>query len=231
MAFAAVNVASSSGVMPPSGPTTSTMSPPAGRSTVDRPAVASSCSTNAAAAASIRCATRAVDSSGSPATSGSHGRRACLAASRAVATHFSRARSPRASRQRATDRVAAQGTISSTPTSVIACTASSPRSPLAIPCTTTSRGSLGGACPRPVTVTSRAPRRTAVTVASAVPPRPSPSTSVLPHAEPLHVGGVVPLRPVERVRASAGGQRGDQKQRAGHAHHASEVDPPGGGRR
>ena len=176
---------------------------------------ASSCRTNAAAAPAIRRATVAVDSSGAPATTGSHGRRACLAASRAVAAHFSRARTPRSPRHWATERDAAQGTISSTPTSVIACTASSPRSPLAMPCTTTMRGTGASAYPREVMVTVEAAPADGGDHGGG---RAAPAVGeqqLLADPQPLHGRGVVPLRAVQGERV-AGGQRVDQEQRRGH---------------
>ena len=73
-------------------------------------------------------------------TVGSHERRDCLAASRAVACHFACDFAARSPFQTATERAAAHGTIRSTPTSVSTSTASSPRSPLGSACTTVKAG-------------------------------------------------------------------------------------------
>src|SRR6266540_7079531 len=97
-----------------------------------------------------------------------------LAASRAAERHRRSDFSPRSSFQRATDRAAAQGTTVSTPTSVIAWTASSPRSPLAMAWTTVSLTSGSGSPQRCSTATSRAPLATRVTSQRAMPPIPSP---------------------------------------------------------
>ena len=74
-------------------------------------------------------------------TVGSHERRDCLAASRAVACHFACDFAARSPFQTATEREAAHGTIRSTPTSVSTSTASSPRSPLGSAWTTVIAGS------------------------------------------------------------------------------------------
>ena len=63
-----------------------------------------------------------------------------MAASRAVARHLSRAFSPRSPLHWVMDRPADQGTITSTPISVIVSTAVSPRSPLGSAWTTMIRG-------------------------------------------------------------------------------------------
>ena len=160
-------------------------------------------------------------------TSGIQARRACLAASRAVSHQRCRARSPRSSRHWATDRDAAHGTITSTPTSVIACTASSPRSPLAIP------------APRPAAGTGGVARTGATLIVgleaaladggdhgrSPAPPRPSPSSRASPDAQPLHVGGVVALRPVAARHAVAVRQRVDQEHGALRPAHRAPTEP------
>ena len=96
-------------------------------STRDSGSAAASCRTSARSAARTSSTTSAVRASG--ATSGCQARRACLAASRAVACHFAWARAARSPFQTATLRVAAQGTTVATPTSVSTSTARSPRSP------------------------------------------------------------------------------------------------------
>ena len=100
--------------------------------------VASSWRTTASGALAIRAATSAVDASG--VTSGNHARRACFAASRAVACHLASDFAARSPRQTATDRAAAHGTIRATPISVSTSTASSPRSPFGRAWTTTTSG-------------------------------------------------------------------------------------------
>ena len=140
-------------LIPPSGPTTSTISPPGGagrpRSTASsRPRAARrDSSPRPAARRPGRCSPVRL-------TTGHQARRACFAASRAVERQRSSARSPRAPSQRTTHRAADQGTISSTPTSVSISTASSPRSPLASAWTTTIRGVGAGTVVRSRTVSS-----------------------------------------------------------------------------
>src|SRR6478735_2022595 len=137
---AATNAATSSSDSPPSGPTTTTMRP-AGTSTAARDAVAASCSTTARSASAAKAATSAVEASS--ATLGNHERRACLAASRAVARHLASDFAARSPFQTATLRDAAHGTTRATPISVSTSTASSPRSPLGSACTTTTSGAGG----------------------------------------------------------------------------------------
>jgi hypothetical protein len=106
----------SSGVHPPSGPMSTT-----GRSSVGGAPAAS------ASAAPGRAATESKPAIG--ATSGSHVRRHCMAAWRAMVRHRSTRRSARPGSHRATDRPATNGTIRSTPSSVSFCTTNSGRSP------------------------------------------------------------------------------------------------------
>ena len=77
-------------------------------------------------------------------TSGTHARRDCLAASRAVDRHRASERAPRSPVQTATQRAAVQGTMRSTPTSVRPSTAASPRSPFGMAWTTVIAGSGRG---------------------------------------------------------------------------------------
>ena len=72
-----LSAASSSGLMPPSGPTTTTIRPASGRPARRAAAVASSWSTSARSASATRAASSAVEASG--VTVGSHERRDCLA--------------------------------------------------------------------------------------------------------------------------------------------------------
>ncbi|CDP47656.1 Protein of unknown function [Propionibacterium freudenreichii] len=118
---------SSSGLMPPSGPITKTHSPADGTLSPDSGVVASSCSTRARSARARRSTTPGV-----PAveTCGIRKRRDCLVAARADERHLARPFSALAS-QRTMLREACQAMISSTPSSVMASTAISERSPLA----------------------------------------------------------------------------------------------------
>ncbi len=109
--------------------------------------------------------TSAVDASG--VTSGNHARRACLAASRAVARHLASDFAARSPRQTATDRAAAHGTIRATPISVSSSTASSPRSPLGSAWTTTISGAGRGTDETERTTTSSRALPVAVTSHSA----------------------------------------------------------------
>ena len=171
IAPASRRAARSAGLMPPSGPTISITSPSAGRVSPCSLSAASASRTIAQAAAEARFATAAVLAG--PAMSGSQARRDCLAASRAVARHLPRARSPRSPCQRVTERSADHGSTASTPTSVISSTASSPRSPFGSAWATTRRGCGGGTArvTRISIVTESLP--TAVTTPSASVPAPS----------------------------------------------------------
>jgi len=110
------------------------------------------------------------------------------------------------SRHTATERAAAQGTISSTPASVIAWTASSPRSPLAMPCATTSRGSSGPRYRRSTMDNSSRPRPAASTTARAVPPAPSPSSSSSPTRSLATSAAWCPSGPSNVYRVPAGNE-------------------------
>ena len=78
---------------------------------------------------------------------GEASRRDCLPASRAVDRHLPAPSRPRSPFHRVMQRAACQGTIASTPVSVIVSTATSPRSPLGSAWTTVMRGR--GSAPRP----------------------------------------------------------------------------------
>ena len=175
---AASNAASSSSAIPPSGPTTTTIEPVAGTDRSANASTASSWSTTARSAAASSATTSAVVASG--ATVGNHERRACLAASRAVADHFACDLVARSPRQTATDRDAAHGTIMSTPISVSISTASSPRSPLGSACTTVTDGCAGSTSSTDDTVTVKTRLPVDATSPSAVVPAPSVSTTCSP---------------------------------------------------
>ncbi len=155
---------------PPSGPTTSTTSPSAASSMPVSGCSASSCSTRSCPGSAATCGSRC-----GSVTAGHHARRDCLAASRAVARHFSSERAPRSPCHCWTQRAAIHGTISSTPTSVASSTASSPRSPLASAWARTRRGAGASSTDRAVTArrTRSWPRPVTTQVARA----PSPSTT------------------------------------------------------
>ena len=138
----AENASSSSSVMPPSGPTTMTISPRPGTGTSASGPDAASCSTTRTDALASSATTSSVVARS--ATVGNHERRDCLAASRAAERHLASDFSTRSPFQRAIEREADQGTITSTPTSVSISTASSPRSPFGSACTTISRGRSSG---------------------------------------------------------------------------------------
>jgi len=126
---ARVSSSRSSAEMPPSGPMMINTVPALGRSTSVIECSASSCNIKVRSAPATRwLSSRVVTGSD---TCGTLSRRDCLAASRTVARHLFRDRTPRSSDQRTIDRDACHGTISVTPISVIISTASSDLSPLA----------------------------------------------------------------------------------------------------
>ena len=139
---AARNATTSPSVSPPSGPTTTATVPVDGMDSSASGLRDCSCSTTArSASASSPQTSRVVIRS---VTSGTCGRRDCLLAAWAADRHFATPLAMRSSRQRVTQRDAAQGTIRSTPSSVARSTASGPRSPLGSACTRTNAGSCGG---------------------------------------------------------------------------------------
>src|SRR4051812_16397692 len=164
--------------MPPSGPTTSSTSPSAGRARPAKGVRASSCSTTASAAPATRVRTSAPDASG--ATTGTRARRDCLAAARTVCSHLRRDRSPRSPFHTTTLRAACQGTTSSTPSSVAASTARSSRSPLASAWTSTNRGEGSGTDSSASTRRLRASRALLRTVQRATAPMPSATSTRSP---------------------------------------------------
>ena len=172
------NASSSASVIPPSGPTTMTMSPLSGASTDDSGAAADSCSTTGSAASAMSATTSRVEARSR--TSGMRSRRACFAASRAVERHRVSALSARSPRSCTTHRDADQGTITSAPTSVSSSTASSPRSPLGSACTTTIRGTAGGSTTAASGDTSTASFETATTRPRMPEPIPSATTICSP---------------------------------------------------
>ena len=138
-------------------------------------------------------------------TSGTHARRLCLAASRAVRRHFSSALSPRAPCHCAIDRAAAHGTISSTPSSVIVSTASSARSPLGSAWTTTRRGSGAGTVRRavdPQLETVRRDRGRPRTRRAC--PRPSPTSTCSPTVSRRTRAACRPSSPVSATASPSG---------------------------
>src|SRR5699024_8202129 len=141
--------ASSSGSIPPSGPTITTISSRpsslAERSCSARlmsPTDSCSCSTSTEAPSAVRsrsCESSCAVLAGSP-TSGMPGRRHCLTAARAVAAHLARPLRSFSPRQTDTERRAIHGTTASTPSSVADSTACSSRPPVARACTRVRRG-------------------------------------------------------------------------------------------
>ena len=164
--------------MPPSGPTTMTISPRPGTGrSASGPEAASSSTTGTDASRSSPTTWSVVTTS---ATSGNHERRDCLAASRAVLRHLASALACLSPRQTDTELEAAHGTITSTPTSVSISTASSPRSPFGIACTTTTRGISGGLVTTASTVAVSDDPSVPATVTVAVVPAPSVSATCSP---------------------------------------------------
>ena len=125
---AAANAATSSSVSPPSGPTDDAR-PARGRHVHGGERRRSPPRAARRRGRRPRPGRRRRSVEASSATSGNHDRRACLAASRAVERQRASDFAARSPFQTATERAAAHGTISATPTSVSTSTASSPRSP------------------------------------------------------------------------------------------------------
>ena len=158
-------------------------------------------------------------------------RRACLAASRAVEPPRSQRRSRALPSQRTTHRGADQGTISSTPTSVIISTASSPRSPLASAWTTTIRG-VGAGCTtrsRTVELERLSGRRSA--------PRSAPRSRAVGHVDQFADGSrrtSAACRPSSPASATVGpsgsGSREERERSAERVPQPGEQALPVGGR-
>ncbi len=200
--------ARSAALIPPSGPTSSRISPVSGNGNSWSFADASASRTIARVAAATRLARVAVVARS--VTSGSQARLDCLAASRAVARHLARALSPRSACHFVTERSAAQGITASTPISVISSTASSPRSPLGSACATVSSGCGGGTVctARMSSVTKFLP--TSLTTPSATVPAPSPTSARSPARSRLTAAAWCPSGPVSRITravTSPGGTR------------------------
>ena len=140
--------------------------------------MASSWSTSARSAPATSAATSGVVARSD--TVGNHVRRACLAASRAVDRHLSADFAARSPFHTATQREAAQGTTTATPTSVSTSTASSPRSPFGNAWTTTMLGTGAGWSRTADTTTSNELFEVAVTSPTAERPAPSVSTTASP---------------------------------------------------
>src|SRR6516225_2835829 len=191
----------SAGLTPPSGPTTSMMSPAAGKSSALSATGPAGSSSTAMLAVATRRASSAVVTA--PVTSGSQARRDCLAAWAAAARHRASARSPRSPAQRVTQRCAAQGTITSTPPSVIRSTASGPCSPLGSAWATTSTGSGRGSLRRASTLSSSVPALAAVTTHSATSPAPSVRSARSPTPSRRTVAACRPSGPSSTTTSAA----------------------------
>ena len=200
------SAASSSGAMPPSGPTTTSTVAGLGQGDLGAAAcVASSCSTSARSAAATGRATWSVviDRRRPP---GSRSRRDCLAASRAVACHLASARSPRSPDQRTIERDACQGTIAATPISVSISTASSDAVALGQrldddePSGRLGRRELLGDLDAPRSRSADRDRPGRVRRARVRRPAPRP----LAEPDPAHHGGVPALGPPARPTAADG---------------------------
>src|SRR5215467_386995 len=206
MAPAWVSCAASAGLTPPSGPTITRMPPLPGRPT----------SLSATGPAGSSSTARVV-------TSGSQARRDCLAAWAAAARHRARARSPRAPSQRVTQRCAAQGTITSTPPSVIRSTASGPWSPLGRACATTRTGSGRGSLRRARTLSCNVPAPAAVTTHSATSPAPSVRSARSPTARRRTVAACRPSGP-SRTTVSAVSAAGPVRKTGGRESGSAAVE-------
>src|SRR5262245_8703742 len=202
----------SAGLIPPSGPTISRMSPAAGKSSALSATGAAGSSSTATLAVATRRASSAVVTG--PVTSGSQARRDCLAAWAAAARHRASARSPRAPSHRVTQRCAAQGTITSTPPSVIRSTASGPCSPLGSAWATTRAGSGRGSLRRASTLSSSVPALAAVTTHSATSPAPSVRSARSPTPSRRTVAACLPSGP-SRTTTSAVSAAGSLKKTGG----------------
>jgi hypothetical protein len=206
---AAAKASFSVGEIPPSGPTTRTISPSAGTAAAVSGSAASGSRTIASAAAEMRRA--AADRSACSVTSGNHDRLLCLAASCAAELQRARDRPPRSPRQIATDRCAAHGTMTSAPASVSSSTASSPRSPLGIACRTASRGCGSGSALRAQTVRSSSAGRDVATTHSATRPAPSVMSTRSPGVSRRTVLACLPSGPRSVTRSPASSAVGTTK--------------------
>src|SRR6185312_608199 len=206
---APANAAVSAGLSPPSGPTITTRSPDDGSGSVLSAVAAPGSSSTASAADPTARITSWVDASA--ATSGNLARRACLAASRAVARQRASARSPRSPCHWVTQRCAAQGTTTSTPASVINSTASGPRSPLGSACTTTTAASAGGSARRDGTARCSTPSPACVTTHSARLPAPSVTSARSPGARRRTVAPWRPSGPDRTITSPARSLAGARK--------------------
>ena len=177
--------------------------------------VASSWSTIARSAPATRAATSRVLARSD--TVGNHTRRACLAASRAVVRHLSADFAARSPFHTATQREAAQGTTTATPTSVSTSTASSPRSPFGNAWTTTMLGTGSGWSRTADTTTSNELFEVAATVADGRASGAVGEHHGLAHPEPPHRHRVVRLGAGHGHGGPDRGLQGrDQVDRQGH---------------
>ncbi|CFR89596.1 Uncharacterised protein [Mycobacterium tuberculosis] len=179
---ASVSAASSSGAIPPSGPTTSINEPACAAAISTIRSVASSCRTSTAAPAATssrtRCTSIGVDNT--PSTGGMRARRDCRAAERTTARHRRKPLSTRAPSQFATQRAACHARNASAPASVASSIANSERSDLGSACTTVTGGRTGGTLQRLSTRARSPPRPACSTTQRARRPTPSPSTNCSP---------------------------------------------------
>ena len=140
-----------------------------------------------------------------------------MAASRAVARHLSADFAARSPFHTATQREAAQGTTTATPTSVSTSTASSPRSPFGSAWTTTTLGTGSGWSRTADTTTSNEPFEVAATSPTAERPAPSVSTTASPTRSRRTVTAWCASAPVTvTVAPTAAVQGRDQVDRQGH---------------
>ncbi len=153
-------------------------------------------------------------------TSGSHDRRDCLPASRAVARHFASDFAARSPRQTPTQRAAAHGTIRSAPISVSTSTASSARSPLGIACTTVTVGIGRSVVETDRTSAVKDDLVVSTTVQVAAVPAPSTSTTCSPDPGTSYDDGVPRLVALHHDGVTDGDAR-----------HRAEEDGEGHGQR
>src|SRR5690242_16270144 len=220
-ASARASSCASAGLTPPSGPTIRMMSPAAGNSSaLSATGPAGSSSTAMLAVATRRASSAVVTGS---VTSGSQARRDCLAAWAAAARHRASARSPRSPAQRVTQRCAAQGTITSTPPSVIRSTARGPRSPLGSAWATTRAGSGRGSLRRARTLSSIVPAPAAVTTHSATSPAPSVRSARSPTARRRTVAACRPSGP-SRITVPAARAAGSVRKTGGREPGSAAVE-------
>src|SRR5262249_30549824 len=198
---AAASAAVSPGLSPPPGPTITSTSPDGGSGSVLSAAPAPGSSSMARVADLAARTTSPVDAS--PATSGNLARRACLAASRAVARQRASALSPRSPCHWVTQRCAAQGTIASTPASVLSSTATWPRAPLGSAGTAASAGGAAAPAGRDKTASCSTPPPACVTTPPPTCPAPSVTSARSPGASRRTVAPWRPSGPDRTITSPA----------------------------